>query len=42
VERVAGRLASIPTRKEIWRLVLLATLSGSGLTIALALAFWHV
>jgi hypothetical protein len=36
-----GQLAAIPTRKEIWRLALLAMLSGSALTISVAMAFWH-
>jgi hypothetical protein len=38
---VKGQLAAIPTRKELWRLALLAMLSGSALTISLAMAFWH-
>jgi hypothetical protein len=38
---VKGQIAAIPTRKEIWRLALLAMLSCSGLTILLTLAFWH-
>jgi hypothetical protein len=37
-----AQLAAIPTRKEIWRLALLAMLSGSALTISLAMAFWHL
>jgi hypothetical protein len=39
---LAGQFAAIPTRKELWRLALLAMLSGSALTISLAMAFWHV
>jgi hypothetical protein len=38
---IVGQLAAIPTRREVWRLALLATFSGAALTIALAMAFWH-
>jgi len=42
LEFLAGQLAAIPTRKELWRVALLAMLSGSALTISLAMAFWHL
>jgi hypothetical protein len=35
------QLARLPTRKALWRAALMGTLSGSALTISLALAFWH-
>jgi hypothetical protein len=42
LEFLTGQLAAIPTRKELWRVALLTMLSGSALTISLALAFWHL
>jgi hypothetical protein len=39
---IMGQLAQMPSRAYVSRVALMAMLSGSALTISLALAFWHL
>jgi hypothetical protein len=41
LEFLKVQLTRLPTRSELWRAALIGTLSGSALTISLALVFWH-
>jgi hypothetical protein len=41
IDFLKKQLARLPSRAYVSRVALMAMLSGSGLTILLALAFWH-
>jgi hypothetical protein len=42
IDFLKTQIAAIPKRDELWRVAFMAMLSGSALTISLALAFWRL
>jgi hypothetical protein len=42
IDFLKGQLARLPSRAYVSRVALMAMLSGSALTTALAMAFWHL